>query len=85
MAAAFAVVHLVGLALAGWALSLAICRFFRLDDLVVQVLAVAIIINFAAFAFSTLPGNAYSFLQIVSVLPLRAVLACLLLSRLLPG
>ena len=56
VAAAFAVVHLVGLALAG--LGLAIWRFFRLDDLVVQVLAVeAIIINLAAFAFSTLPGK----------------------------
>jgi hypothetical protein len=81
VAAAFAVVHLVGLALAGWALGLAIWRFFRLDDLVVQVLAVAIIINLAAFAFSTLPGNAYSFRQIAAVLPLGAVLAGRLLSR----
>jgi hypothetical protein len=81
LAAAFAVVHLVGLALAAWALGLAIWRLFRLDDLVVQVLAVAIIINLAAFAFSRLPGNTYSFRQIVAVLPLGAVLA----GRLLPG
>jgi hypothetical protein len=81
VAAAFAVVHLVGLALAGCALGLAVWGFFRLDDLVVQVLAVAIIINLAAFAFSTLPGNAYSFRQIVAVLPLGAVLAGRLLSR----
>ena len=80
VAAAFAVAHLVGLALAGWALGLAIWRFFQLDDLVVQVLAVAIIINLAAFALSTLPGNAYSFRQIVAVLPLGAVLAGRLLS-----
>jgi hypothetical protein len=85
VAAAFAVVHLAGLALAGWALGLAIWRFFRLDDLVVQVLAVAIIINLAAFAFSTLPGNAYSFRQIVAVLPLGAVLAGRLLSRRVAG
>jgi hypothetical protein len=81
VAAAFAVAHLAGLALAGWALGLAIRRFFRLDDLVVQVLAVAIIINLAAFALSTLPGNAYSFRQIAAVLPLGAVLAGRLLSR----
>ncbi|MBV8997266.1 MAG: hypothetical protein JO287_27035 [Pseudonocardiales bacterium] len=81
VAAAFAVVHLAGLALAGWALGLALWRFFRLGDLVVQVLAVAIIINLAAFAVSTLPGNAYSFRQIAAVLPLGAVLAGRLLSR----
>jgi len=79
-AAVFAAVHLVGLALAGWAFGLAIWRFFRIDDLVVQVLTVAIIINLAAFAFSRLPGNAYSFRQIVAVLPLGAVLAGRLLS-----
>ena len=80
VAAVFAVAHLAGLALAGWALGIAIWRFFRLDDLVVQVLAVAIIINLAAFALSTLPGNAYSFRQVVAVLPLGAVLAGRLLS-----
>jgi len=79
-AAAFAVVHLAGLALAASALGLAIWRFFRLDDLVVQVLAAAIIINLAAFAFSTLPGDTYAFRQIVAVLPLGAVLAGRLLS-----
>lgn len=40
VAAAFAAVHLVGLALAVWAFGLAIWRFFRIDDLVVQVLTV---------------------------------------------
>jgi hypothetical protein len=80
LAVAFAVVHLVGLALAGWALGLAAWRFFRLDDLVVQVLTVAIIVDLAAFAFSTLPGSAYSFRQIAAVLPLGAVLAGRLLS-----
>jgi hypothetical protein len=80
VAAAFAAVHLVGLALAAWALGLAIWRFFRIDDLVVQVLTVAIIINLAAFAFSRLPGALYTFRQIVAVLPLGAVLAGRLLS-----
>ena len=80
VAAAFAAVHLVGLALAGSAFGLAIWRFFRHDDLVVQVLTVAIIINLAAFTFSRLPGNAYSFRQIAAVLPLGAVLAGRLLS-----
>ncbi len=80
VAAAFAAVHLVGLALAAWALGLAIWRFFRIDDLVVQVLTVAIIINLAAFAFSRLPGSLYSFRQIAAVAPLGAVLAGRLLS-----
>ena len=80
VAAAFAAVHLVGLALAVWAFGLAIWRFFRIDDLVVQVLTVAIIINLAAFAFSRLPGAVYTFRQIVAVLPLGAVLAGRLLS-----
>jgi hypothetical protein len=80
LATVFAAVHLVGLVLAGAALGLAIWRFFRLDDLVVQVLTVAIIVNLAAFAFSTLPGTAYSFRQIAAVLPLGAVLAGRLLS-----
>jgi len=81
LAAAFAVVHLVGVVLAGCALALAIWRFFRIDDLVVQVLTVAIIINLAAFAFSRLPGGLYSYRQIVAVVPLGAVLA----GRLLAG
>jgi len=80
VAAAFAVAHLVGLALAAWALGLAIWRFFRIDDLVVQVLTAAIIINLAAFAFSRLPGGLYHFRLIVAVLPLGAVLAGRLLS-----
>jgi len=80
MAAAFAAAHLAGLALAAWALGLAIWRFFRIDDLVVQVLTVAIIINLAAFAFSRLPGGLYHFRLIVAVLPLGAVLAGRLLS-----
>jgi hypothetical protein len=80
VAAVFAAVHLVGLALAVWAFGLAIWRFFRIDDLVVQVLTVAIIINLAAFAFSRLPGAVYTFRQIVAVLPLGAVLAGRLLS-----
>jgi hypothetical protein len=80
VAAAFAVVHLAGLALAGWAFGLALWRFFRLDDLVVQVLTVAIIINLGAFAFSTLPGAAYSIRQIAAVLPMGAVLAGRLLA-----
>jgi hypothetical protein len=80
VAAAFAVVHLIGLALAGWAFGLALWRFFRLDDLLVQVLTVAIIINLGAFAFSTLPGAAYSIRQIAAVLPLGAVLAGRLLA-----
>jgi hypothetical protein len=80
VAAAFAAAHLVGLALAAWALGLAIWRFFRIDDLIAQVLTVAIIINLAAFAFSRLTGGLYHFRLIVAVLPFGAVLAGRLLS-----
>jgi hypothetical protein len=79
--AAFAVLHLAGLALAAWALGRALRRFFRCDDLLVQVLAVGIVADVAAFVFSSLPRTIWDTRQISAVLPFGAVLA----GRLLAG
>jgi hypothetical protein len=78
---AFAVLHLAGLALAVWALGRALRRFFRRDDLLVQVLAVGILTDVAAFVFSSLPRTLWDTRQISAVLPFGAVLA----GRLLAG
>jgi hypothetical protein len=72
--AAFTVLHLAGVAVAAWALWLAVRRFFR-QDLIVQVLTVAIVINLAAYTFSVLPGTFWATRQITALLPLGAVLA----------
>jgi hypothetical protein len=83
--------HLAGLALAVWALSRAVRRFFRCDDLIVQVLTVAIGVNLAAYAFSLLPHDFWDTREIAAVLPFGAVLAGRLLAdraiqaRLLPA
>jgi hypothetical protein len=78
---ALAAAHLVGLALAAWALGRALRRFFRCDDLLVQVLALGILADLAAFAFSSLPRTIWDTRQISIVLPFGAVLA----GRLLAG
>jgi hypothetical protein len=78
---AIAAVHLAGLALAVWALGRALRRFFRCDDLLVQVLALGILADLAAFAFSSLPRTSWDTRQISAVLPFGAVLA----GRLLAG
>ncbi len=71
---ALALLHLVGVAVAGWGFWLAIRRFSR-QSLVVQVLATAIVVNLAAYTFSVLPGTYWGTRQISAVLPLGAVLA----------
>ncbi len=78
---AIAVLHLAGLALAAWALARALRRFFRTDDLLVQVLAVGILADLAAFMFSSLPRTIWDTRQISAVLPFGAALA----GRLLAG
>jgi hypothetical protein len=81
----FAVAHLAGLALALCAFGLALWRFPREQDLVVQVLTAAIVVNLVTYIFSTLPGTivgtGYPTREIAAVLPLGAVLA----GRLLAG
>jgi hypothetical protein len=76
-----ALLHLAGLALAAWALARALRRFFRGEDLVVQVLAVGLLADVAAFAFSSLPYSLWDTRQISAALPFGAVLA----GRLLAG
>jgi hypothetical protein len=78
---AIAALHLLGLALVAWALARALRRFFRCDDLLVQVLTVGILADLAAFAFSSLPYSIWDTRQISAVLPFGAVLA----GRLLAG
>jgi hypothetical protein len=76
---AFAVIHLIGLALAAWALYLAVRRFFS-QQLLVQLLAVAIVVNVAAYIFTVQAESIATTREIAAVLPFGAVLA----GRLLP-
>ena len=75
------VFHLLGVGLAAWAVARALRRFFSADDLLVQVLVVAIVVNLAAYAVSTLPVTIIDTREIAAVLPFGAVLA----GRLLAG
>jgi hypothetical protein len=86
-----ALLHLVGVILAGWAACRALRRFFRCDDLLVQVLVTGIVVNLAVFAFSGLPYSLWDARNISPVLAFGAVLAGRLLAgdllrlRLLPA
>jgi hypothetical protein len=88
--AIFAGVHLIGLGLAAWALWLAAWRYFAAEQLV-QVLAAGIVINLAAYFFSTQAQDITRTREIAAVLPFGAVLAGrlvatrLLATRLLPA
>jgi hypothetical protein len=75
-----AVVHLAGVALAAWAVGRALRRFGP-QDLVVQVLTVALIVLLAAYVVRGTPNVAGSAHEIAGVLPFGAVLA----GRLLAG
>jgi hypothetical protein len=77
---AIAAVHLAGVALALWGASRALRRFGR-QDLVVQVLTVALIVLLAAFVVRGNPNVGGSAHEIAGVLPIGAVLA----GRLLAG
>jgi hypothetical protein len=73
--------HLLGVALVAWAVCRALRRFFSRDDLLVQVLVVAIFVNLAAYVVSSLPVSIFDTREIAQVLPFGAVLA----GRLLAG
>lgn len=70
-------IRLVGLALACAALVYAVVQIFRSPDgdRVNQILAVAILVNLAAFIASTLPTDLMSARQVSVVLPMGAALA----------
>jgi hypothetical protein len=86
-----ALVHLAGVILVGWAVCRALRRFFRCDDLLVQVLVTGIVVNLAVFAFSNLPFSLWDARNMSPVLAFGAVLAGRLLAgdlirlRLLPA
>jgi hypothetical protein len=86
-----AILHLVGLALAAWGLWLVLRRFFSCEDRIAQILALAILINVAAYMLSTTPMTYYSARELAGVLPAGAVLAArmlggrLLKARLVPA
>jgi hypothetical protein len=80
VAAAIAVVHLAGVALALWAICRAFRRFMS-ADLIVPVMATGIVINLAAYIPSIIPTTWFGTREIPSVLPFGAVLA----GRLLAG
>ncbi len=71
----FAVLHLVGVALALWGLWLVFRRFFRCDDMIAQVLAVGIVINIALFLLSVKPTAYWGVRELAGVLPAGAVIA----------
>jgi hypothetical protein len=75
-----AFVHLAGVALAAWAVAVAVRRLRRMDR-VVQVLVVALGILLLAYTFGTWGRHLYNVHEIVGVLPIGAVLA----GRLLAG
>ena len=73
--------HLLGAGLVAWAVCRALRRFFSRDDLLVQVLVVAIVVNLAGYVISSLPVSIFDTREIAQVLPFGAVLA----GRLLAG
>jgi len=79
--AALAILHLAGLALAGWATLAALRRSGRDGDLVTQVLAAAVILALAAYLLGIKAVDIHSTREIAAVLPFGAVLA----GRLLAG
>lgn len=80
LAIAIAVVHIVGLALAVWGFCRAVRRFFS-SDLIVPVLAAGIVINVAAYVFSSVPNGWFDVREFLAVVPFGAVLAGRLLAE----
>ncbi|HUB20850.1 MAG TPA: hypothetical protein VMA97_00425 [Streptosporangiaceae bacterium] len=81
----FVWLHLAGAILVIWALGLALARFFRFQDLVIPVFAVAIVFNVVAYMFSAHALDILGAREIAAVLPLGAVLAGRLLAEPLLG
>ncbi|HEX6527994.1 MAG TPA: hypothetical protein VF070_49425 [Streptosporangiaceae bacterium] len=69
------VLHLVGVAMAAAALCISLRRLFRLDEIVLPALAMAIILNIALYVLGRYPVDPLSTREISAVLPLSAVLA----------
>ena len=71
----FSVLHLAGVAMAATALCISLRRLFRLDEIVLPALAVAVILNIALYVLGRYPTDPLSTREISAVLPLGAVLA----------
>jgi hypothetical protein len=80
-ATGLSIIHLVGVALAVWAIGRVIRRFFAWDDLIAQILTVAIVVQVTAYALSMLPYAGYQNHEIAVVLPFGAVLAARVLAK----
>jgi hypothetical protein len=74
VATAFAIVHLAGVALVLWGFCRAFRHFFS-ADLIVPVMATAIVVNLAVYMVSVLPATWFDTREISVVLPFGAVLA----------
>jgi len=72
---AFAVVHLVGVALALGGFCLAFRRFFSTSDLIIPVMATGIVANVVFYVLSDVPQSWFDAREIVVMLPFGAVLA----------
>jgi hypothetical protein len=80
LAAAVALLHLVGLALAVWACCIGARRLLRTSDRLVPILITGIVINLGTYLLSTEAIDLGSTRELAAVLPFGAVLA----GRLLP-
>jgi hypothetical protein len=81
----FAALHLAGAVLVAWALGLAFVRFFRSTELIVPVVAVAIVLNLVAYMISTHAQDLLGAREMAAVLPLGAVLAGRVLGDRIPA
>jgi len=76
----FALVHLVGVALAGLAIVVALVRFPRERDRTLQLLLAGIVLNVATFLVGTRASELTNVREMAAVLPFGAVLAARLLA-----
>ncbi len=75
IALVFAVLHLAGAVLVLWGLGIAVARLFRPGELIVAVLAVAILTNLGAYMISTHTHDVLGAREMAGVLPFGAALA----------
>jgi len=79
-AALLILLHLAGLALAGWAVCAGVRRFFRDNDLVDQVLVAGVLIGLTVYVLGKRVSDINSTREFAEVLPFAAVLAGRLLA-----
>jgi hypothetical protein len=90
LATGLSIIHLAGVGLAVWAIARVIRHFLTWEDLIAQLLTVAIVVQVTVYALSMLPVVDYADHEIAIVLPFGAALAARVLAgrltraRLLP-